>query len=61
MPYLPAESVKSYIIETCFHLAPARKYILQKAGLSSAYRLRYDLLSMSVEKKANIFDTVTTN
>lgn len=61
MPHLPAESVKSYIIETCFHLVPARKYILQKAGLSSAYRLRYDLLSMSVETKANIFDTVTTN
>jgi hypothetical protein len=56
MPHLPAEYVKTYIIETCFHYTPLQKYILKKTELSLVYQLRYDLFSIPVETKAAVFD-----
>jgi hypothetical protein len=61
MPHLTTVHVKSYIIETCFLLAPVRKYILKKTRISVAYQLRYNLLSMSSEAKATVFDNITAN
>src|SRR5436190_1146805 len=60
MPQVDSVHIKSYIIETCFHLASIRKYILKTAGTSLAYHLRYDLLSLSTERKAALFDAITT-
>ena len=61
MPHLPVVVVKSFVIDTCIHLTDEKKHLLRKVSFSTAYLLRYNLLSMSAEKKAIIFDKVTAN
>ena len=61
MPHLPVQAVKSYAINTCIHLKEERKQLLRKVNFSTAYQLRYNLLLLTDEAKAAIFDTVTTN
>lgn len=60
MPHLTEQGIKSFAVNICVHLCGERKHLLKKVSLSSAYQLRYNLLSMSAETKANIFDAVTT-
>lgn len=60
MPHLPEQAIKTYAINTCIHLKNERKYLLRKLNFSTAYQLRYNLLSVPAETKAAIFDTVTT-
>ena len=59
MPHLQAVAVKSFIIDTCIHLTKEKKQLLRKVNFSTAYQLRYNLLSMPAEKKALLFDKVT--
>jgi hypothetical protein len=59
MQHLSEQSVKSYAIDTCVHLPGIRKQLLKKVNISTAYQLRYNLLSVSTAIKAAIFDTVT--
>jgi hypothetical protein len=61
MPHLSQQSIKSYAINTCVHLYKERKQLLSKVNCSTAYQLRYNLLSLPAETKAKIFDTVTAN
>ena len=61
MPHLSPQAVKSYAINTCVHLHKERKQLLRSVNFSTAYQLRYNLLSLSAETKAKIFDTVTAN
>jgi hypothetical protein len=61
MPHLSVQAIKSYAINTCIHLKKEKKQLLRKVNFSTAYQLRYNLLSLSAETKATIFDTVTTN
>jgi hypothetical protein len=60
MPHLPEQAIKNYAINTCIHLKNERKHLLRKVNFSTAYQLRYNLLSVPAETKAAIFDTVTT-
>jgi hypothetical protein len=59
MPHLPLTSVKSFAIDTCIHIPEVRKQLLGKLNLSTAYRLRYNILSLPQETKASIFDIAT--
>jgi hypothetical protein len=59
MPHLSVQSIKSFAIDTCVHLPGLRKQLLGKIDLSTAYQLRYNLLSVPSEMKAAIFDAVT--
>ncbi|TMI69179.1 MAG: hypothetical protein E6H09_20680 [Bacteroidetes bacterium] len=61
MTHLPPQAIKSYVINTCVHLRKERKQLLDRLNHSERYQLRYNLLSLSPETKANIFDSVTTN
>ena len=61
MPHLSEQAIKSYVINICVHLRKERKQLLRKVNLSTAYQLRYNLLSVTAEVKANLFDAVTTN
>jgi hypothetical protein len=61
MPHLSQQAIKSFAIDTCVHLYKERKHLMRKVNFSTAYRLRYNLLSMSAEAKAAIFDAITTN
>ena len=61
MPGLSPGTIKSYAIDTCVHIRQTRKQLFKKLNFSTAYSLRYDLLSLSAETKAEIFDTVTAN
>jgi hypothetical protein len=60
MPHLAEQVIKSYVINTCIHLKTEKKNLLRKVDFSTAYQLRYNLLSVPAEKKAVIFDTITT-
>ena len=59
MQHLPPEVIKSYTINSCIHVRTAKKQLLKKINFSAAYQLRYNLLSLSTETKATIFDTLT--
>jgi hypothetical protein len=61
MPHLSQQAIKSYAINTCVHLHKERKQLLRRVNFSTAYQLRYNLLSLPAETKAKIFDTVTAN
>jgi len=61
MPHLPEQVIKSNAINICIHLHKERKRLLRKVDFSAAYQLRYNLLSLSAESKAAIFDVVTAN
>jgi hypothetical protein len=61
MPHLSSAAVKSYAVEACFHIAKAKDHLLKKADFTTAYQLRYNLLSMTIEAKAAIFDKITAN
>ena len=61
MAHLSETAIKSYVINICIHLKKERKQLLRKVNLSTAYQLRYNLLSIPAETKATIFDAVTTN
>ena len=58
MSHLPDQAIKSYVINTCIHLRKERKWLLRKVDFSTAYQLRFNLLSVPGEIKASIFDTV---
>ena len=59
MQHLPDEAIKSYSVDLCFHKRTARKQILKKVNFTNAYQLKYNLLSLSIESKAAIFNSVT--
>jgi len=56
MPHLPVDSIKSYTINTVFHIKTERKKLFKKLDFFTAYKLRYNLLSLPVSEKAAIFD-----
>jgi hypothetical protein len=56
MEHLPPEAVKSFVIDTCIHLKETRRGLLRNVGFSTAYRLRYNLFTLSHREKALIFD-----
>lgn len=60
MPHLTEQSIKSFAVNICVHLYSERKHLLRKINFSSAYQLKYNLLSMSTAAKSEIFDAVTT-
>jgi len=59
MQHLPQANIKSYAVDICFHKRSAQKQLLKKVNLTLAYQLKYNLLSMSIESKAAIFNDVT--
>jgi len=59
MPHLSPQAIKSYVVNVCIHLKKERKHLLKKINFSTAYQLRYNLLSVPAETKAAIFDEVT--
>ena len=61
MAHLPEKVIKSHAVNICVHLQKERKRLLRKLDFSTAYQLRYNLLSLPPETKAAIFDTVTAN
>ncbi len=61
MQHLTDTAIKSYAVDVCFHKSNARKQLLRKVNITKAYQLKYNLLSMSVESKAAIFNKVTKN
>jgi hypothetical protein len=60
MPHLSSQAIKSYVINVCIHLKKERNQLLGKINYSTAYQLRYNLLSVPADKKAAIFDAVTS-
>ena len=60
MPHLATQAIKSYVINVSIHLKKERKHLLRTLNFSTAYQLRYNLLSVPAETKADIFDAVTT-
>lgn len=61
LPHLPVENIKSFALDNCFHLPAVKKQLLKKVNFSTAYQLKYNLLSLPAETKSNIFDAVTGN
>jgi len=61
MPHLSAEAIKCFAIDTCIHVRNARKQLLAKVSFSTSYQLRFNLLSLTTEMKAMIFDTATVH
>ena len=61
MQHLTDDAIKSYAIDVCFHKRKARRQLLRKVNIIRAYQLKYNLLSMSIETKAAIFNDVTKN
>jgi hypothetical protein len=59
MHHLPDEAIKSFAVNTCIHLASERKQLLDKTSFLKAYQLRYNLLALPEEMKAEIFDLVS--
>lgn len=59
MLHLPQATIKSYAVNICFHKRSARKQLLKNVNLTLAYQLKYNLLSMSVESKAEVFNELT--
>jgi len=59
MAHLPEEAIKSFAINSCIHIRTVRRHVLKKINFSASYRLRYNLLSLSAETKAAIFDSIT--
>ncbi len=59
MQHLADEAIKSYAVDVCFHRRKARRQLLKKVNLTRAYQLRYNLLYMNIEEKADIFNEVT--
>jgi hypothetical protein len=58
MSHLSVEAIKSFVINTCMHVRSTRNILLAKIDFVTAYQLRYNLLAMSTETKAGIFDLV---
>ena len=56
MQHLPDEAVKSYAVEVCFHDKYARLQLLKKVSPLVSYQLRYNLLSLSHQVKAGVFN-----
>jgi len=56
MEHLSPESIKSFAIDICVHLKETRRGLLRNVDFSTAYRLRYDLFTLSHQEKALIFD-----
>ena len=61
MQHLTDTAIKSYAVDICFHKRNARRQLLKKVNITRAYQLKYNLLSMSIETKAAIFNDVTKN
>ncbi|MFN2437810.1 MAG: hypothetical protein ABR503_01335 [Chitinophagaceae bacterium] len=61
MSHLQEQVIKSNAINICVHIPRERKQLLKKLDFTTAYQLRYNLLSVSAETKAAIFDAVTAN
>jgi len=59
LPHVPVSGIKSFVIDNCIHLPAVKKQLLGKVNFSTSYQLQYNLLSISVETKAMIFDEVT--
>ena len=58
MEHLSPESIKSFVIDTCIHLKETRRELLRNVDFSTGYQLRYNLLAISHQEKAIVFDKV---
>jgi hypothetical protein len=61
MSHVSTQATKAFVIDTCVHLTNPRRGVLRRIDFSTAYQLRYNLLSVPSETKALIFDDITKN
>lgn len=50
------DEIKGFIVDACFHSRQTRDFIKRKIGRTKYYELRYNLFSISLNKKAAIFN-----
>jgi hypothetical protein len=58
MAQLEDEAVKCYAVDVCFHKRNAKRQLLKNVNFTTAYQLRYNLLSMPRDIKLEVFEAV---
>jgi hypothetical protein len=56
MRHLSNVSVKSFVVNTCVHVPELRGQLMHSLDYTTAYQLRFNLLALSDETRAAIFD-----
>lgn len=56
MPAASEQTLKTHIINSCFHLNQGRRILRRKLNLTTYYQLRYNLLNVSNQEKSIAFD-----